>query len=75
MSELSGPDSIALILPYCMALEHDRDEGHAWQVAEICGLIRDGKPTQDGCVLATLMHSNKEVSYSKVKQITAPSDA
>ena len=41
----------------------------ARKTAEFCGLIQDGKPTRDGRIVATLMHSQEEICYEKVRRI------
>ena len=50
-----------------MATDRTGDANYAWEIAGYLDLIRDGKPTRDGRIVATLMHSNKEVTYEKVK--------
>ena len=63
--------SVSLILRYCMRLEKTVDLSHARELAEFCELMRDGKPTGDGIIVANLMQANKDVSYSQVKRISA----
>ena len=57
-----------------MATDRTGDANYAWEIAGYLDLIRDGKPTRDGRIVATLMHSNKEVTYEKVKQISTAID-
>ena len=66
--------TIYLILRYCMRLEKIVGLSDARAVAEIRELIRDGKPTRDGIIVANFMQANKGVSYSKVKRIGARLD-
>ena len=54
-----------------MSMEDTSDAVYGREIAEFCGLLEDGKPTRDGYVLATLMRSDEQVSYEKVKRISA----
>lgn len=54
-----------------MSMENTSDAVYGREIAELCGLLKQGKPTRDGYVLATLMRSDEEVSYEKVKRISA----
>ena len=57
-----------------MATDRTGEANYAWAIAGYFDLIRDGKPTRDSRIVATLMHSNKEVTYEKVKQISTAID-
>ena len=61
----------SMILKYCMSMEETCDASYGREIAEFCGLLKEGKPTSDGYVLATLMRSDEKVSYEKVKRISA----
>ena len=61
----------SMILKYCMSIEETCDACYGREIAEFCGLLKEGKPTSDGYVLATLMRSDEKVSYEKVKRISA----
>ena len=61
--------AIALILRHCMAIEKSMSVATARKTAEFCGLIQDGKPTRDGRIVATLMHSQEDICYEKVRRI------
>ena len=54
-----------------MSMEDTSDAVYGREIAEFCGLLENGKPTRDGYVLATLMRSDEQVSYEKVKRISA----
>ena len=54
-----------------MSMEDTSDAVYGREIAEFCGLLEDGKPTREGYVLATLMRSDEQVSYEKVKRISA----
>ena len=61
--------TIALILGHCKDLEGTVDADYARFVAEFCDLIRNRKPTQESRAFTALTHSNKEVSFSKVRHL------
>ena len=71
MSTEKDHNTVSLILRYCMRLEKTVDLSHARDVAEFCQLMHDGKPTEDGIIVANLMQANEEVSYSQVKRISS----
>ena len=64
-----GSHTKNLILLYCKQVEGTDDDDRALQLAQTCNFICDGEPTREGRVVATLVQSNEEVTYFKVKQI------
>ena len=54
-----------------MSMEDTSDKNYGREIAKFCDLLKEGKPTRDGYVLATLMRSDEKVSYEKVKRISA----
>ena len=62
--------TIKLILQHCKQLEGTDDDERALEIAQICEFIHNGEPTRTGRIVATLLQSNEEVTYFKVKQIS-----
>ena len=58
-----------LILQYCKQVENTGDDCRALQLAQTCNFMWDGEPTREGRVVASVVQSNEEVTYYKVKQI------
>ena len=70
MPESDDFHTIALILRHCMSLQASEDQSSTRNIAEKSGLLRDGSPTKEGRLLATLIASNEAISYLKVKKIS-----
>ncbi len=62
--------TIKLILQHCKQLEGTDDEERALEIAQICEFIHNGEPTRTGRIVASLLQSNEQVTYFKVKQIS-----
>ena len=63
-------ETVKLILQHCKQLEGTDDDDRALELAYICEFMCNGEPTRTGRIIATLLQSNQEVTYFKVKQIS-----
>ena len=63
-------ETVKLILQHCKQLEGTDDDDRALELAYICEFMCNGEPTRIGRIVATLLQSNQEVTYFKVKQIS-----
>ena len=62
--------TVRLILQHCKQLEDTDDEDRALELAYVCEFMCDGEPTRTGRIVATLLQSNQEVTYFKVRRLS-----